>query len=118
MGNGASTPEQHSGDTVRMGLSMVQHWVWGVDVGDGAGATSTVWQPLTLSFPPKKQHAQLSMASEHQMPASKQQPASSKVSLRGQDTPNPLWAFQLQLQCWGDHAAALPFGVLSVIKAF
>lgn len=53
MGNGALTPEQHSGDTVRMGLSVVQHWVWGVDVGDGAGATSTVWQPLTLSFPPK-----------------------------------------------------------------
>lgn len=70
-----------------------------------------------LSFPPKKQHAQLSMASEHQMPASKQQPASSKVSAWGQDTPNPLWAFQLQLQCRGDHAAALPFGVPSVTKA-
>lgn len=33
MGKGALTPEQHSGDTVRMGLSVVRHWVWGVDVG-------------------------------------------------------------------------------------
>lgn len=84
MGNGASSLEQHSGDTVRLGLSTahgVRMWArsWG----------HTHSLALTLSFPLKKQRAQLSMASEHQMPASKQQPASSKVSLWGRGTPNP-----------------------------